>query len=47
MLQGSAKHGKSGLQAKQPRDARESTILEAKELGEQVTDGPRIYLENG
>ena len=41
MVHGSAKHGKSGLEAEQSWDAHESTSLEAKELKEQVTDGPR------
>ena len=47
MLQGHARYGKSGLEAEQLWDTHESSSLEAKELGEQVTDGPRIYLASG
>ena len=35
------------LEAEQSWDAHESTSLEAKELGEQVTDGLEIYLASG
>ena len=47
MLQGRARHEMPGLEAEQPWDTRESTSLEAKEFGEQVTDGAKIYFESG
>ena len=37
----------SGLKAEQPWDTRESARFEAKELGDQVTDGLEIYLASG
>ena len=42
MLQRRARYGKSGLEVKQLWDACESTILEAKDLDEQVTYGSEI-----
>ena len=47
MLKGRTRYGKSRLEVEQPWDAHESNSLEAKELGMQVTDGPRNYLESG
>ena len=47
MLQGHAKHGTFGLGAKLMWDARQFASLKAKELVEQVTDGPKIYLARG
>ena len=44
MLEECTRYGKSKLEVEQPWEAREFASLEAKELGEQVTDGPRIYL---
>ena len=46
-MQGCARHGKSILEVEQLWDARESASLEAKKLGKQVTNGPRIYLASG
>ena len=42
MLHGHASYGKFRLEAEQLWDARESTSLEARVLGEQVTYGPKI-----
>ena len=47
MLQGRARYGKSKLEAEQLWDAHEFVSLEAKELWEQVIDGPMIYLASG
>ena len=47
MMQGRARYRKSGLEAKQPWDTRESTSLEAKELDEQVTYGLEIIYASG
>ena len=44
MLQGHSKHKMFGLEVEQFWDACESTSLEAKEFGEQVTYGLQIYL---
>ena len=47
MLQEHARHEISKLEVEQPYDTCELVGLEAKELGEQVTDGPGIYLASG
>ena len=47
MLQGRTRYGKSELEAKESWDTCQFASLEANELGEQVTDGPRIYLASG
>ena len=46
-MQGRARLGESKLGAKLTWDAKQSTSLEVKELGEQVSGGPVIYLVRG
>ena len=46
-MQGRDRHEMSGLEVEQPWDSCESAGLEAKELGEQVANGPELYLESG
>ena len=47
MVQGHARYDKSRLEKEQIWDTLESISIEAKELGEQVTDGPSNYLASG
>ena len=46
-MQGRARLGESGLGLELMWDTRQFASLEAKELKEQVTDGPEIYLARG
>ena len=47
MVQGRNKLGMSELGVELSWDARQSASLEAKELEEQVTDGPKMILAKG
>ena len=46
-MQGRARLEESGLGLELSCDTHQSTSLEAKELKEQVIDGPKIYLARG